>query len=127
MPIYIDWGNDEHTLLIEKFVEPWTPDELMEMIETGVSMVSSVDHTVDIIIDFQDAKFYVPVKFMPAVKRLKQLGTMNRGMVVIVKAPSFIKSLIRFAREFTPATYVNVEFVERMSSAIELLNARSSP
>lgn len=126
MPIYISWGNDEHTLIIEKFVEPWTSVELMHMIETGVIMVSSVKHTVDIIIDFQDAKFNVPIQFMPAVKRLKELGTMNRGTVIIVKAPSFIKSLIRFAQEFTPTTYTNIEFVDHISKAFALLNTKSA-
>ena len=121
MPINITWGNQEKTLIIEKFIEPWTANELMYMIERGVNMVSSVQHKVDIVVDFQYASFHVPVQFLSAVKRIRQIGKMNRGKVIIVKAPSFIQSLIRFAQEFAPEAYSDFQFATTMAEAYQIL------
>ena len=122
MPLYIAWGNDEQTLLLARFVSPWNANELINMIDEGVQMLTSVSHIVDVIIDFHEATTQIPTQYLPAVWRINEIGRLNRGKMVIVGAPFFIRSLTKFAQEIAADAYSNLYFAPDMKDAQVILN-----
>jgi len=121
MTVQIVWGNDNHTLIISRFISPWNANELMHVIDEGIRMISTVSHKVDVIIDFQQAKAQIPTQYLPVIMRMRQIGLMNRGRMVVVGAPYFIQSLIKFAQEFAPVAYANLYFAADLKAAEAML------
>jgi len=125
MPIHITWGNDDHKLIIVRFVSPWNGNELIDMIDEGVSLLNSVPYTVDVIVDFREAAMQIPTQYLQAVRRINDIGLLNRGPMVIVGAPYFIRTLTKFAQEIAPVAYSNLYFSPNINAAHALLAEKS--
>ncbi len=53
MPVTIDWDNDAHTALLMTFSGRWTWDDVYKASDrSNRELLVSIDHRVDIILDF---------------------------------------------------------------------------
>ena len=52
MLVTIEWGNSEKTVSHMKFVRPWTWPEYYETYKVAYTMTDSVDHKVNVVVDF---------------------------------------------------------------------------
>ncbi len=125
MPIHLTWGNDDHRLIIVRFVSPWNANELIGMIDEGVRLLKTVPYTVDVIVDYHEAAMQIPTQYLQAVRRIKEIGLLNRGTMVIVGAPYFIRTLTKFAQEIAPVAYSNLYFVPNVNAAYNLLSEKN--
>ncbi len=121
MPIYVKWENSQQTLITVQFISPWDSHELNQMIDDGLSMLNQVVHKVDVIVDFHQASRQVPINYLPAVKRMSKIGLINRGTMVVIGAPYFIKALTGIAQEFAPVAYSNLYFAPELDAALKII------
>ena len=124
MSIHIAWGDDEQTVIKVRFISPWSGPEMLDMVNQGLQMISSVPQTVHIIVDFREAKTQIPTGYLPSVQRLREVGRMNRGILVIVGAPHFIQSLTKLAQEFAPVAYSDLHFAPDEQTAQAMVQLR---
>jgi hypothetical protein len=83
MPVTIDWGNAEKTISHMKFVRPWNWDEYYAAYQKGYEMTESVDHKVNIIMDFTESAGHLPPSALTHFRRAASTGHPRRGVVVL--------------------------------------------
>ncbi len=94
------------------------------MVDDSVQMVTSATQSVDILVDFRDAKAQIPTHYLQAILRMEVIGTRQRGIVVVVGAPYFIRALSTIAEGIAPDAFKDVHFVETMEAAENLITER---
>jgi hypothetical protein len=104
MPVSVIWDNEEQTTIRYIFEGRWTLDELFAVMEQEDQMMTSVEHMVDIIVDFQNSGT-VPdhlIANFPKIFESSSASHPNVGITVIVGAAGFAEMLANiFSRVFT--------------------------
>lgn len=91
MAIQTRWDNRTQTIVLIEFESEWAFADLENAVERADSLIGSVSHSVDIIIDIEGSK--VPTDFLNMAKALLANPTprANEGQRVIVGAGNWIK------------------------------------
>jgi len=101
MPISVTWDNPEKTVICFTFEERWTWDEYHAAADRISEMVNSVNHRVDLIIDFRTG--YVPDN---AIKQVESGSPLfwhpQAGFGVLVGVKGFIRSLLMLFTQVYP-------------------------
>ena len=121
MPVAMDWNNPERTVIRVVFDGEWETDDLYRMINKGVSMIDSVDHKVDSIFDFTRSTSS-PTSALATLGRMEATHSEKEGLVIIVKASSYIKALVNIARKLAPKTFAQLYFVDTLNEAYDHIN-----
>ncbi len=104
MPVSVIWDNEEQTIIRYVFEGRWTLDELFVVMEQEDQMIASVEHMVDIIVDFQNSGT-VPdhlIANFPKIFESSSASHPNVGITVIVGAAGFAEMLANiFSKVFT--------------------------
>src|SRR5690348_16431814 len=111
MPIRVEWGNPEKTILLEIIEGQWTLADIYAMLEETDQMVGEVQHRVDIIADMTSAQFS-SANLLSAISRTQRSASSNAGMIVVIKANRYIKSVADVAARVVPKSTENMRFVE---------------
>lgn len=83
----VEWDNADKTVLLQTYAPGATKDDLYEVINTSVRMITSCAHVVHVIVDERNAQFLLnPVDFKYMDKTLPP----NQGICVIVVLPGNI-------------------------------------
>lgn len=92
MAIIALWDNAHKTIIRLEFETEWSWEQLYDVIASTDDMITSVEHTVDIIIDIEGSQ--IPKDFMSAAKSLlaNPEPRDNEGHRVIVGASTFIRN-----------------------------------
>lgn len=88
MAIELDWGNANETLLIWTCDTHWTSEEYYEAVQTGVEMIDSKAHPVDIIVDMQFNRMR-PAMLLQLAKHGYRRRSRNVGTVVLIYRSTF--------------------------------------
>ncbi len=120
MPIRVEWGNPDKTIILEIIEGQWTLADIYGMLEEVDQMVAEVPHRVDIIADMTSAQFS-SANLLSAINRTQRSPTSNAGMIVVVKANRYIKALADVAARVVPKSTEQMRFVETMDEAHALL------
>ena len=126
MPIRVEWGNPEKTILLETMAGNWTVMDINIMLAEVKAMMTEVPHRVDIIADLTDANFTFD-NLLPLVNRTQHSRPLNGGTVVGVNVPRSLKAVIALAARFSPKVAEDIRFVDSLEEAYALLRNRVMP
>lgn len=94
MPWNVSWADEQETIIILQPEEPWGWDELKEAINQYHKLAQSKDHDVDVIYAlYRDIKL-PNANLIPHVREYLLSSPSNRGTIMFVDAPSFIKKIV---------------------------------
>ncbi len=93
MAIVTRWDNKKKTIVLLEFESEWSWEELEEAVQRADTLIGSVDHYVDLIIDLEGAA--IPKDVFSAAKTLLASGEArpNEGARVVVGANGAIKTI----------------------------------
>jgi hypothetical protein len=93
MSITTAWGNPEYTVIHLTFQRGWTWTELKAAVAQADSLIISVAHTVDLLIDIREAGG-IPRDFLSAAGELFSNGDArsNEGRKIVVGAGVLIRT-----------------------------------
>ena len=60
MNIIVEWNNEAKTILMYDFHKGWSWSDLRDALDQGNAQLSSVEHKVDVIMNFTNAAMFAP-------------------------------------------------------------------
>lgn len=93
MAVQISWGNEHKTFTVFEFIGTWTWEEYYAARDKGVSMVNSVDHTVNIIVDISQSSFF-PQNMLTHFRSSVNQAPRPFDLCVIVSQSRFVEALV---------------------------------
>lgn len=120
VPVRMDWDNADRKVIRVTFEGNWDKKDIHRMIDKGVSMLDTVNHTVDSIFDFTHSAFS-PRNLLGSVDGMENAHNHNARLVIFVNANLYIRSLINVARLLAPKTFAQVHFVDSLSAAYDVI------
>jgi hypothetical protein len=102
MSVAVVWDDDEKSIIRFIFEGSWTLDELYTAFDEQSQMLDSVDHKVDVIVDFRESNA-VPEHLIGNFSRIFQSSGSshpNTGMTVLVGVGGFAQILADLFSKF---------------------------
>jgi hypothetical protein len=93
MPISVEWGNVEQTIISLTFVTPWTWDEFYEMHNQVATLTVGVDYVVDTLVDVSKGRSLPPNALTHLSKGASKIPP-NQGIIAAVGVDAFIRSMM---------------------------------
>ena len=122
MSVRIYWHDDQKTILHQVYEGQCVAADFHKCVNDSYPLVSSVTHTVDIIVDMTHARF-VGASFLSARNNSEAKVQGNQRMAILVGAPGFIKALIGIGKTVAPKTTKNIHFANTVEEAYILIGA----
>lgn len=95
------WGNEERTILWVQFQHGWTWDDLYEAIETTYAMTETVNHNIDLLVDFRAGE-RVPQGAFAQFHRMKGVQHPRWAFHVMLARSNFIGVLLDVFSKVAP-------------------------
>jgi hypothetical protein len=105
MAVEVCWYDDDETIILYSFSPNWTWAEFYPVFEKALAMEHSVDHRVDVILDYQ-----VPYMIPP--------GLIDNLRVIVAKQPPNLHVSVLVTRQ-----YVAVMMFRAMGNIIPILRS----
>lgn len=122
MPILVEWGNDEQTILYYSITDDWTLDHALSILENETTdMINSVSHVPDCIMDLCGSK-KIPMGFLRYWRRTydwMQANNLESSFVVIAQAPPVLKGISDTLRTLRIPIMRYVLFVNTIEEAYQ--------
>ena len=120
MAYKIEWDNEDKTVVLQQYIAPAEIEDLYHLSSESGKMLSSVDHTVYLIIDERQANLRPNAANM---RYLERNIPPNEGAAVIVTSrfKFMYKRVLRTLREKLFNTQHESHFVETLEDARKLL------
>src|SRR5690606_7828492 len=93
MAIHLDWDDEHKRLILVRVDGRWTWSELERSLENAISMMDSVSHKVNFIIDIRNGQMDLGSALGQIQKAATPETHRNEGMKVVVGANRMIRSL----------------------------------
>jgi hypothetical protein len=93
MPVLVNWDNPEKTIIRYQFIDPWTWPEYHTTYRRGWALISTVNYTVDLIIDFSQGGGMPPSALRHFQTVAEQVHP-NRGYIVVIASNPVIRSIM---------------------------------
>jgi hypothetical protein len=94
MPWNVSWADEQETIILLQPEEPLNWEELREAIHQYHTLAESKEHEVDVIYAlYRDLKL-PSANLLPHVREYLLTSPPNRGTIMFVDAPSFIKRIV---------------------------------
>lgn len=129
MPIHTQWEDSEHSILHVIFSPKWTLAEYHEYLTHSNQLINEQNHIVDMITNI-DGNFPSSREILSARSRVQATISANCGLNVVVKAPSFLKSLVEVgwkvgkAGMVARAPHFDLRYASSLSEAMALIQQR---
>jgi hypothetical protein len=128
MPIHTEWYNDEKTILLETFEGIWTVEDYRRLIDEAGQLLSTVDHTVHIIVDGTHNDSHLPTNMLRgglayAVRNIPP----NQGITVFVSVDSVSEMLLGIARNVNPKLHRTLFSTDSLGKAVQIITQNTSP
>lgn len=120
MPIEVDWGNQDETLLTMKIKGDWTAEELYQAQTDMLAMSQSKTHTVDAIVDMRTANLKMN-GLLPVARQALRRRPRNIGTTAVITHTNFWQRIF----QSLPATLLNdfhVIFVNEVDEAYTVID-----
>lgn len=124
MPITSSWYDDKKTLIYAQFEGYWDLNDYFQMVETNGKMVETQAHTVNIILDLRPT-LTRPLNLLSAARHVEKKWPENQGVVCVVGANQYLKSIVGIARRFAPKAVGQTYFMSTMDEAFSFINEHS--
>jgi hypothetical protein len=124
MTVKTYWYDTHKTILMQVYEGRCDATDFHTSVIETHQQVSSVTHTVDIIVDMTKATF-VGTSFFSVRGTAESKTLDNQRMAILVGAPTFIRSIVNIGKTVAPKTTRNLHFARSIEEA-EALIARQS-
>ena len=103
MPVEWAWYNDQQTIIVFIFNDPWTLEEFYMADSEAMGIISRLHWTVDAIMDLARADHTPRNLVSGGINRFKRAQSMpNTGSAVVVHASPVLKTFIRVIQKLLP-------------------------
>jgi hypothetical protein len=129
MGIRLTWDNEQHTILVQTYEDPWSLEDYQRCAEETGQTITGQQHTVHVIIDNSRSK-ETPSNILSVVRYADSIVAPNQGIVVIVRANSTFRALSNVSRKIAPRATRNTYFAASLEDARHLIaekNERLTP
>ena len=128
MNITVVWDNDEKTILRYIYGKNWNWTDFRKVAKEAYQMLDTVDHKVNIIMDFQNAQL-VPQGAITNVQRAfstRRHANINVTVIVGASANNFLQAIAGIGRTLTRSSSNDwqLSFVATLPEAYALLNKK---
>jgi hypothetical protein len=123
MKVQVQWHNEEHNLLYYQFEKDWDWEDMHKAFTEARSLMASVPHRVDIIMDLGVAGL-VPKGALAKIRWAFDVPKAeNIGVTIIVTPNAFVKYMTDMASKMWGSVIKNwpVIFVTKMDDAMKQL------
>lgn len=120
MPVRTSWHDERKTIINQVYEGRCVAADFHSSVDDVYRLVSSVTHTVDVIVDMTDAAF-VGTSFLSVRGTSEAKVLHNQRMAILVGAPAFIRTLVSIGKKVAPKTTRNIHFVKTIAAAHELI------
>jgi hypothetical protein len=127
MSVSVEWGNEAQTVLYHHYEGAWNWDEFYIILEQAQTMMDSVDHDIDIIIDMRDSHL-IPKGTLSHWRCLGDLQRPNTGMTMLVGTNTLVLALHELMVQVFPRMGENIVLVCTLEEAYAIAaNWRQQP
>lgn len=120
MPIHITWYDEPKTIILQTFDGEFSVEELSKVAVESASMVTSVSHTVDQIVDFRKVNFR-NANLIGAMRTVDRKTPDNQGCVVLVGVNPYLARMLSMAKRIAPRSSQNLQVAKDIEEAVTLL------
>jgi hypothetical protein len=129
MAIDLYWDDDEQTIMLCEFASGWTWDDLFEMLHTARRVTDERDYEVGAIIDLTHGSEIPGGSIFSAstrenARRVLRMGEDGRGPLVLVRAGSAIRTLLKAVAMLDKSALADVYFAGSLDEARTILQRR---
>lgn len=118
MAIRVSWDSKAQNVIRYDFDKTWTAQDFEHAVEQSFTMTESVEHTVDVIMDFSRCQ-ELPHGFILYLKRKMMVLPANRGSIVVAGTHPAVRSTLQMFRR------IHKSLAQRISAADSLKEARA--
>lgn len=121
MNIKVFWDNDAQTIMRYQFFKGWSWADLRNIFDEGYALLDTVDHPVDVIMDFSEASIFAP---SGAINQARHVSNNQRhanlGLTAVVGS-SFISSIFHMINKLAGnmSEKWDITFVNSLAEAYE--------
>ena len=128
MPVQLDWENEAHTIVRMELIGQWTWQEAYEGSQLGYTMLESVDHTVNVIIDLSKSTG-LPLLALTHARNMIARRHPRTGMTVFVGVNTLFLSLWKiFSSAYSQfASKREFAIARDNNEALQIFSAIQSP
>jgi hydroxymethylpyrimidine/phosphomethylpyrimidine kinase len=123
MSVKVSWYDDEKTIVLQTFGKDVTAEDWREAARLSNALLTSVDHTVDIIITYTQLT-KLPPNLFSASRYVESLIPPNQGVVVVVATQAIIAAFNELMRRLMPKVVNDSVMVSTIDEALAYIAAR---
>jgi hypothetical protein len=114
MSIEVDWNSAAQTAVVVTYERPWNWSEFEAATTRVDTLIASVAHTVDIILDIRHAGF-PPAGAVAKFREVTTIRHENSGKVIMVGLPMMIKGILDIMQVIYRGQYTAPDFIFALS------------
>lgn len=122
MPISVEWGTTEKTILYYSISDDWTLAEALLNLENETTeMLNSISHVPDCVMDLGNSK-KIPIGFLSYWRRTyawMQANRMESSFIAIMQAPPILKGIGDTLRTLRVPIMRYVVFIDTVEEAYQ--------
>ncbi len=128
MSIPISWRDASHTVLVQNFNGQWTLDDYYETVEETYSLIDTVNHPVDVIVDITQNPGSTS-RLIAAAGEVADEETParvhpNQRMLVVVGGGQFMRTIVQMGMKYAPWIARTLAAADSYDEARQLINKR---
>ncbi len=122
MGISVNWDNDDKQIILVTYHQPWNWEDFETSLAEISTLLRSVPHMVDLIVDVQDGG-ELPRDALSRFRRMTEKVPPNQKRLVLVGGDAFDKALMHTVQKTTRTTFRELEmhFVTSLQEARDWL------
>ena len=117
--IAVDWGNDEETLLIWRFVANWRLRDVFKAVKQSRVLTQNTHHTINVMIDMRLSRSWDSMMLLLCHAAAVQANSQVKRVVIISANPVY-KQLWKTAQRLYGAVDYPIYFVSTVDDAYSL-------
>lgn len=103
MNIDANWDNETKTIIRYQYRNGWNWDDYFAAIKAAADLLDTVDHKVDIIMDFHSANLLPQGAVTQVQRAFSHPRHPNIGLTIFVGANAFIRAIENLGRRLAPS------------------------
>jgi hypothetical protein len=124
MPIELTWYNPERTIIFQKNSGTYTLEDLHTSISGIYKMLETVDHPVDLIVDFTNVKMDLRNP-LSARSHWEKASHPNGRSMIIINPPMFAKAILQIGQQIAPHAVSNFHYVTTVEEAMTIVGQQN--
>ncbi len=116
MSVKVSWYNDEKTIVLQTFGKDVVANDWREAARLSNQLLTSVEHTVDLIITYTELT-KLPPNLFSASNYVESMIPKNQGLVVVVATQAIIGAFNELMRRLMPKVVNGTVMVNTIEDA----------